>query len=75
MLKRKEIQNQREREKFETMKQIKQINEIRGQISEMGKSSFNMIKSLGDTLSFLSSLEEEFVNLRTDASKLKIVNN
>lgn len=33
LLKRKEIQNQREREKFETMKQIKEINELRGQIS------------------------------------------
>ena len=74
LLKRKEIQNQREREKFETMKQIKQINELRGQISEMGKSSYTMIKSLGDTLSFLTSLEEEFINLRTDTSKLKVVN-
>lgn len=33
LLKRKEIQNQREREKFETMKQIKEINDLRGQIS------------------------------------------
>ena len=41
----------------------------------MGKSSYTMIKSLGDTLSFLNSLEQEFINLRTDASKLKVVNN
>ena len=56
------------------MKQIKEINDLRGHISEMGKSSYTMIKSLGDTLSFLNSLEEEFINLRTDASKLKVVN-
>ena len=40
------------------MKQIKEINDLRGHISEMGKSSYTMIKSLGDTLSFLNSLEE-----------------
>lgn len=56
------------------MKQIKEINDLRGHISEMGKSSYTMIKSLGDTLSFLNSLEQEFINLRTDASKLKSVN-
>ena len=40
------------------MKQIKQINELRGHITEMGKSSHTMIKSLGDTLGFLNSLEQ-----------------
>lgn len=40
------------------MKQIKHINELRGQIGEMGKTNYSMIKSLGDTLSFLNSLEE-----------------
>ena len=40
----------------------------------MGKSSYTMIKSLGDTLSFLDTLEEEFVSLRADAAKLKVVN-
>lgn len=40
----------------------------------MGKSSHVMIQSLGDTLSFLNSLEQEFVNLRADAAKVKLVN-
>lgn len=40
----------------------------------MGKSSHIMIQSLGDTLSFLNSLEQQFINLRADAAKIKVVN-
>jgi len=40
------------------MKHIKEINELRGSICEMGKSSHVMIQSLGDTLSFLNSIEQ-----------------
>lgn len=56
------------------MKQIKQINELRGHISEMSKNNFSMIKSFGDTLSFLNTLGQQFNNLRADATKLKLVN-
>lgn len=56
------------------MKQIKNINELRGQISEMGKSNFSMLRSLGDSLNFLKNLEDEFGALRADANKLKLVN-
>lgn len=57
------------------MKQIKQINELRGHITEMSKSSISIIKEMGDTLNFLSNLEHEFVNLKSDAARLKLVNN
>lgn len=40
------------------MKQIKEINELRNNISLMGKSSNVMIKSLGETLGFLTTLEQ-----------------
>lgn len=75
LLRRKEIQNQREREKFQTMKQIKQINELRTNINQMSKSSLSIIKSMGDTLNFLNNLEQEFVTLKSDASRLKVINN
>lgn len=38
------------------MKQIKQIDNLRGEITEMGKSSQNMFKSLNETLGFLGNL-------------------
>ena len=40
----------------------------------MGKSSQTMFKSLSETLGFLDNLEKEFENLRSDASRLKTIN-
>lgn len=40
------------------MKQIKNINQLRGEISEMGKTNFEMLRSLGDTLGVLKTLED-----------------
>lgn len=40
----------------------------------MGQSSNSMIESLGDTMSFLNSLEEEFRRLKDDTSKLQTMN-
>lgn len=40
----------------------------------MGKSNFAMIRSLGDTLSFLKNLEQEFGSLRADTNKLQATN-
>lgn len=74
LLKRQEMKNQREREKLETSKQIKEINELKTQIFDMTKSSQTMMQSLGDTLSFLNTLEQEFVGLRAEAAKIKGVN-
>lgn len=30
---------------------------------------------MGDTLSFLNNLEQEFITLKSDASRLKLINN
>lgn len=30
---------------------------------------------MGDTLNFLSNLEQEFVSLKSDAARLKVINN
>lgn len=57
------------------MKQIKQINELRTNITEVSKSSLSIIKSMGDTLNFLNNLEQEFISLKSDASRLKLINN
>lgn len=57
------------------MKQIKQINDLRTNISEVSRSSLSIIKSMGDTLSFLNNLEQEFITLKSDASRLKLINN
>lgn len=38
------------------MRQIKQIHDLRNHISEMGKSSTSIIKSMSDTLNFLIGL-------------------
>ena len=56
------------------MRQIKKINELRGEITEMGRSNTTMIQSLGNTLSFLKNLEQEFGGLRADTNKLKATN-
>lgn len=40
----------------------------------MGQSSHSMIESLGDTMSYLNSLEEEFRKLKEDANKLQAMN-
>lgn len=40
----------------------------------MGQSSHTMIESLGDTMSYLNSLEEEFRKLKEDANKLQAMN-
>ena len=57
------------------MKQIKQINDLRTNISEVSRSSLSIIKSMGDTLNFLNNLEQEFISLKSDASRLKVINN
>ncbi len=40
----------------------------------MGHSSHSMLQSLGDTLGYLNSLEEEFNKLRQDCNKLQGLN-
>ena len=40
----------------------------------MGQSSHLMIESLGDTMNYLNSLEEEFRKLKEDANKLQTMN-
>lgn len=41
----------------------------------MSKTSLSIIKEMSNTLNFLSNLEHEFVNLKSDASRLKLINN
>jgi hypothetical protein len=41
----------------------------------MSKSSLSIIKSMGNTLDFLNNLEQEFIGLKSDASRLKVINN
>lgn len=40
----------------------------------MGQSSHLMIESLGDTMNYLNSLQEEFRKLKEDANKLQTMN-
>lgn len=72
--KRKELQEQRERERNEMMQQMRQMEELRGEVHQMGQSSHLMIESLGDTMNYLNSLEEEFRKLKEDANKLQTMN-
>lgn len=57
------------------MRQVKQINDLRTQVTDMSKSSLSIIKSMGDTLNYLTNLEQEFGSLKSDASRLKLINN
>lgn len=40
----------------------------------MGQVSNSMIESLGDTMGYLNSLEQEFARLKEDANKLQHMN-
>lgn len=40
----------------------------------MGQVSNTMISSLGDTMSYLNSLEQEFLKLKEDAKRLQVMN-
>ena len=50
------------------------MEELRNEVQQMGQSSHSMIESLGDTMSFLNSLEEEFRKLKDETSKLQSMN-
>ncbi len=50
------------------------MRELKQEVHQMGASSQTMIDSLGDTMNYLNSLEEEFMKLRQDAQKLQSMN-
>ncbi len=56
------------------MQQMNQMEELRREVHQMGQSSHSMIESLGDTMGYLNSLEEEFRRLKEDAAKLQAMN-
>lgn len=55
-------------------KQMDKMKELKAEIYQMGNSSHSMIESLGDTMNYLNSLEEEFMKLKQDAGKLQTMN-
>lgn len=56
------------------MKQMQKMKELKTEVYQMGQSSHNMIDSLGETMNYLNSLEEEFMKLKQDAMKLQTMN-
>ena len=56
------------------MKQMQKMKDLKAEVYQMGQSSHNMIDSLGETMNYLNSLEEEFMKLKQDALKLQQMN-
>jgi len=56
------------------MQQVNQMEELRREVHQMGQVSNSMIESLGDTMGYLNSLEQEFAKLKEDANKLQHMN-
>ena len=56
------------------MKQMREMEELRSEVQQMSQSSNLMIESLGDTMNFLNSLEDEFRKLKEDTSRLQSMN-
>lgn len=50
------------------------MEELRSEVQQMSQSSSLMIESLGDTMNFLNSLEDEFRRLKEDTSRLQSMN-
>ena len=53
---------------------MEKMRELKNEITQMNSSSRSMIDSLGDTMNYLNSLEEEFMKLKQDANKLQAMN-
>ena len=56
------------------MQQVRKMEELKSEVSHMGNSSHGVLRSLGDTLNYLDTLEEEFGRLKGDCSKLHAMN-
>jgi septal ring factor EnvC (AmiA/AmiB activator) len=56
------------------MQQIRQMDELKSEVTQMGSSSQSMLRNIGDTVNYLNSLEEEFKKLRHDCSNLGKMN-
>lgn len=72
--KRKELHEQREKEKNEMMTQLRKMEELKSEVTQMGSTSHAALRSLDDTLNYLNSLEDEFNRLKQDCSKLQNMN-
>ena len=55
-------------------KQMDKMRNLKNEITQMGSSSRSMIDSLGNTMNYLNSLEEEFGKLKVDANNLEAMN-
>lgn len=56
------------------MQKVSQMEDLRRDIHQMGQVSNSLIDSLGETMGYLNSLEQEFFKLKEDANKLQIMN-
>ncbi len=56
MQRRRELQEQRERERAEMGKQMQKMRELKNEITQMGNSSRSIVDSLADTMNYLNNL-------------------